>query len=56
MFLGIFYILGKCSLLIYKNAPRGCAKVYSLVFLDRNCYDIIKRRMTTIQNGGRNHA
>ena len=21
----IFYILGKCSFLIYKNAPRGCA-------------------------------
>ena len=22
---GIYYILGKCSFLIYNNAPRGCA-------------------------------
>jgi len=36
----------------HQNVP----KAHSLVFLDRNCYDIIKRRMTTIQNGGRNHA
>lgn len=38
-----------------RTAPE-CAKAHSLVFLDRNCYDIIKTRMTTIQNGGRNHA